>query len=126
MNKAAIRRTALAIITGELALRKKNPIGFNLGPFYADNGQYRDRTGNNCGTVACVAGWAHFIHGGKSTKAGFINRRATKLLGLNEETASKLFAPDFIRSDITPTQAALTLYILADTGKVNWDHARHL
>lgn len=127
MNKTAIRATAVAILAGTLATRKKNPIGFNLGPFFSApglNGQnyYPDQTGHNCNSVACVAGWAHFIHGGKSTNSSFICQNATKILGLTDKEADELFAPENIddRRAVTQQQAALVLFNLAETGKVDW------
>lgn len=124
MNKKNIRGLALAILQGELAKRERNPIGFNLGPYFSeDTDQSPDKSGHNCGTVACIAGWAHFLHGGRSKNHSKIFNHAKEVLGLDDTKAYELFAPfSYKRAKVTPSDAALALFTLAETGKVDWSH----
>lgn len=128
MNKTKIRETALAILNGTLAKRKRNPIGFNLARYFSRKPGYQDwtdHTGHNCDTVACIAGWVHFLNGGKNHQAGEIALHARKVLGLSINVADELFAPQLVcRDNVTTAEAALVLFKLAETGKVDWKVAR--
>ncbi len=131
MNKTAIRRVAAAILAGTLATRKRGEkIGFNMGPFYKaaqwNSGDFlTDQTGHNCGTIACIAGWTHFMHGGKSRQSAAIATHAREVLGLTQKAADHLFCPFGVdNKTVTAQQAALVLYHLAATGKVDWDISR--
>ena len=133
MNKTNVRRLALAIFTAELAQRKRGKkIGFNMVPFIGVNGDssypgvvYEDKTGFDCKTVACIAGTAFLLNGGsiKSRhQSEKIAEKAKKWLGLGETDANLLFAPDYrTRQQVTPQQAALVLFNLAETGQVDWN-----
>ena len=125
MNKTKIRKVAVALLNGTLATRKRGEkIGFNLAPFYyKSEGEmvHIDRTGHGCGSTACIAGWAHFLEGGRAKNASTISMHAREILGLDIERAEQLFAPmDINRSAVTPQQAAFVLFNLAETGKVDW------
>lgn len=91
---------------------------------------------HDCGTPACIAGWAcHVALGGAVVLDINIEQTARRFLGLDAAEADALFEPDlrsdfekehgFISStdvwdDITPDHAARTLRRLAKTGKVDW------
>jgi hypothetical protein len=84
---------------------------------------------HNCGTPACIAGWANFVQDDGDLYLGDISA-AARWLGITRSQAGELFAPDenlceedgplFLWSDITPTHAAAVLRHLADTGCVDW------
>jgi hypothetical protein len=95
-----------------------------------DSGFNMDRYRHDCGTPACIAGWAASVEsgniGGYIPGAGYTWATAQNFLGLRETQAQHLFAPygadfdlyDWV--DITPKMAATTLRNLAETGEVNW------
>ncbi len=78
-----------------------------------------------CGTAGCIAGWACQRFGGDVDRVSEIDVCATELLGLDTETASKLFTPYDVGlpveyDKVTPKTAARVLERLADTGEVKW------
>lgn len=109
-------------------------VGFNMRTYGNRSGDYTDRSGRGCGTVACVAGWAIALFslngrgqavkeqrvGSAGWKGAFFT--ASDLLGLDDMTASALFQPETVAwYKITPAIAAKTLRHLAKTGEVVWD-----
>jgi hypothetical protein len=123
MNKTAIRRVATALLTGELATRKRGRrVGYNQRGWYNFNGEYTDRSGQACGTTACIAGHAVILLDKSVRKpaAGWFGR-ARALLGLTHDTANDLFdGTPSVGGEPSPKQAALVLFNLAETGKVDW------
>lgn len=111
-----------------------------------------DKGGHPCGTAACIAGWAaaYFGYAGRAEK--FDIKRALNLaehfngdvisgmapvLGLTLRQARALFLPNtpghqrlserlsLMESlSITPSEAAVTLRKLAETGEVDWSHVK--
>ncbi len=89
---------------------------------------------HECGSPACIAGWAIELHSPISNQVsgGLWHRKvpknksysefAAELLEIDEETRAYLFFGDGSMSleDITPRHAAAVLRNLAATGKVNW------
>ncbi len=109
--------------------------GFNMGTYGAN--ALPDRSGHQCGTVACVAGWQYAISANKGRIAvGGIELwsstqfdQAMMDLGLTHRQAGDLFLPNNKALDNgTPKQAAMVLRILALTGKVRWSavYYRHV
>ena len=106
-------------------------LGFNMNyfraEFVADMEPTADKTGQECGTVACIAGWAHTIGKTEDTFSA-----AAEWLGLDPwfgpiGTSEQLFlasnAPDepqYKLDQTTAAQAVRTLRHLAATGKVDW------
>ena len=92
----------------------------------------------NCGAVACAAGWAvmlfdpGFIYTMRPINQASpnIQERAAELLGLNPDQAQALFLPAHGSTmqdelmceyeDVTPQDVAETLRLLDDTGRVDW------
>ena len=92
----------------------------------------------NCGAVACAAGWAvmlfdpGFIYTMRpiNEASPSIQGRAAELLGLNSDQARALFLPAHGTTmrdelmceyeDVTPEDIAVTLRHLATTGRVRW------
>lgn len=81
----------------------------------------------DCGTVACIAGWCNLMNGKSETTGTF--RFASKWLGLAAAQHDELFFasnhPDWdenteVLSAISAEQAVRTLRNLAETGKVDW------
>lgn len=113
-------------------------LGFNMNTYGSAGGGYKDLSGHNCGTVACIAGWtvAAFGLSGRATKFNAFRAMktnqglsahilSTKLLGLSGRNAAKLLAPNSVEdwNQITSTVAARCLRNLAETGEVDWEKA---
>lgn len=87
---------------------------------------------HECGTIACIAGWAAVLEGATVDKHESFHilgewigahKFAAKALGINEKTSLDLFTPideHESLSDITKEQAVKTLRKLAETGEVDW------
>jgi len=104
----------------------ESDVGFNMQYYHARSTSHTDdKTGHDCGTVACIAGHASLIASGGTSHAP---SHARHFLGLTHEQANSLFIPDFTDGlrvrwvSITLEQALLTLAKLRDTGKVDWSH----
>lgn len=134
----------------ELEEETQVELGFNMGVWGAKG--HVDKGGHPCGTAACIAGWAaaYFGYTGRAEKldarrAGGLGdhfafgavQGMAPVLGLSNEQASRLFVPDQVRLEggdhvlsvneflsITPSEAAVTLRNLAETGEVDWSHVR--
>lgn len=132
MNKKNILRVADAIEKGELV---KRGIGFNMEAVISIATDRRKDHVDSCGTVACIAGWAHCVRYPRRKLARLIAdtedyahyesvawESAVDFLGLSEETADDLFQPSGAGpwTYITPAQAVRVLRHLAETGKVDW------
>jgi len=143
MNKERILQVADAIEQHTIPW-----LGFNMGPFiYSAEGTAKaiaekspelewslDRSGHECGTVACIAGHAAIIMADLKapleTEAqvdefaqGSFIREASEWLGLEAGPAHKLFFGDgaeTYRAHIPADQAVRTLRHLAATGQVDW------
>ena len=114
-------------------------LGFNMGPFFVpaaerdDEGYHEapDRSGHNCGTVACIAGHAivlknNIMNEPKRTEelgSDFLSEAAA-YLGLDYPgNAQELFFAEGsgqYRDNIGAEQAVRTLRHLAATGTVDW------
>ncbi len=147
MNKERILRVADAIEKHELAW-----LGFNMEQFFGDVvdefPESVDRSGYECGTVACIAGWSEAV---RLTDLGLsddvlpiylfgrngnvysglsidqwpensIPSQAAKWLGLTGAQASALFfvGGGAIWSQVDAAQAVRTLRHFAETGAVDW------
>lgn len=116
MNKERIEQLARAIETHEIA-----ELGFNM--LFLREANEVDASGHNCGTVACIAGWACALGNIHSTF-----RAAAEWLDISyHEAGSELFFPGdesgiivYDWSEITPAHAAAVLRRLVETGKVEW------
>lgn len=82
---------------------------------------------NPCGSPSCIAGHAICMFSDKKFEDvyDYEFNEAAEVLGLDWETAGKLFTPDASEagkywSQITPKEAARTLRHLAETGEVKW------
>ena len=83
----------------------------------------KDNTGRDCGTIACIAGWACRLAG---VPANFGSAR--KFLGIPENLRDPLFyahgsAVQDRLEDIQPQTAVAVLRHLAETGEVDWNRA---
>lgn len=108
-------------------------LGFNMGEVVDQSDEWtKDLSGHDCGTVACIAGWAISIEHGLANGREALNfyldepfglASAGAFLGLEPETWQTLFlgvgAPASLDA-IEPDQAVRTLRSLAATGKVDW------
>lgn len=125
LNKAAVRRTARAILAA-CKPKAKPELGFNM-QFYRTHADAIacDLTRHDCNTVACIAGWVLHVHGGSLGLTSTIPNRAAKILGIEynadyqvKNLGNRLFAG--FSGNPSPQKAAAVLFYLADTGRVNW------
>jgi hypothetical protein len=91
---------------------------------------------HDCGTAACIAGWAAFLFSREAVSARYsedldsppVHDIAAGLIGLTEREADNLFVPmgpGFLAwSQITNAHAAAVLTHLINTGEVDWSVAR--
>lgn len=109
-------------------------LGFNMSSYKAN--KYADRSNHDCGTTACIAGWANAIRLGLTENTpdeyGWCRHTGAALwLGLSENQADDLFYarnhPDYWENGyaawdtISADQAVRTLRHLAKTGEVDWE-----
>jgi hypothetical protein len=113
-----------------LARRLRSPSvdqHFDLGEYLtteADTSTPIGQAIHECGTVACIAGFAAIMATPKSTARGAqVQPIAQEFLGLTDEEADKLFIPaGFSYSVVTRFVAADTLDHFADTGEIKWEY----
>lgn len=124
-----MNKNRLLILAKLLEMAARNDatpkLGFNMGS-YGSSGS--DRTGHNCGTVACIAGWAVVAFRPDIEIADLpsnfrISSEAADLLGLDRMDASNLFLPPLNLWKSTPLQAASVLRHAAKTGVIDWSVA---
>lgn len=106
-------------------------LGFNMRTFGRGSGPLPDKSGHDCGTVACVAGWTYAVATAEipEDRRSLVPPVASKFLGLTGDEAQSLFLmsgggfgtydTDFANA-ILPEHAVRCLRILAITGKVDW------
>jgi hypothetical protein len=82
---------------------------------------------HDCGTPACIAGWAAWEAVGRKNGDLYdfdldIEGKARDFLGISPTKADALFYPYEFKAygEITPSEAAATLRRLAETGQVDW------
>ncbi len=122
MNVQNIIRLADAIESHEI-----ESLGFNQAAWLSFSG-YDDQSGHNCGTVACIAGWAARIALGRQpdpygNRHESISAIAAEWLELDETLADELFIAYGLWKNldkVTSAEAVQVLRELAATGKVNW------
>lgn len=97
-------------------------LGFNMGLIRGTaDAKYPDKSGFDCGTVACIAGWTNAVAGGEGVDA------AGDYLGIEgDRLRSKLFYPDNPYLGATPAQAGRVIRHLAETGEVDWSVANYV
>jgi hypothetical protein len=111
-----VRLVRLAYLIENSIPPKAHPdLTFNMLDFWTDLGE--------CGTSACIAGWATAAFGEEGEDQDNLDtpRVARERLGLSMEQADKLFYPKWL-SDRTNTEAAQVLRTLAETGQVLWPY----
>jgi hypothetical protein len=134
MNRENILKVADAI--EHAAKKRARPkVGFSMATFAAPTRDFTpDRTGHDCPTVCCIAGWARHLLRPKRRgelwdglqDEGADWDAAVSDFGLTQKEAARLFlayqAEDLgvLLDDITPTHAVAVLRHLAETGKVDW------
>ena len=130
MNKERILEVADTIRNNSI-----DGLGFNMRNYFSDN--YQDQSGHNCGTVACIAGYATYMYvdtyADKAVQdltmfTSFIVKRvAQRALELTDDERAKLFAPvtTLVQTenweDIPAHVAVEVLEMFAHTGIIDWD-----
>jgi hypothetical protein len=132
-----MRKDVVLAVADAIENHSRADLGFNMGHYisHADWGSDGDKSGHNCGTVACVAGWTVAIFNEKGEKRDLslsilkrldfddtIVSRATDAMDIHSEDAEQLFHPAdrFTWESITPAKAASVLRHFAETGMVEW------
>lgn len=97
-------------------------VGFNMRAITPDS-SLNDKTGNHCGTSACIAGWTLLLWGTDADRRNGWAGDAGRILDLDEVQQQHLFFAQgsWLRwENITPQQAANAICSLVDTGEVKW------
>lgn len=133
MNKDRLRRVADAIEKAELASKG---IGFNMFRYIsrAGDGLSIDQTGRDCGTVACIAGWAAILNDPTNIRESsiLVPGRAQEWLELSDDEAEMLFVRAENVLPLTSVSTAHAVTVLrhaADTGEISiraWEKFGHL
>lgn len=105
-------------------------LGFNMD-HWKSTGSYRDQSGRDCGTTACICGWAATVEHKHLSDDETYMTFGQSYFGLDQQATERLFlyftddADEIVnnRNEVTPEQAVRTLRILAITGKVDWEAA---
>lgn len=104
-------------------------VGFNMSVYGFTVADCRPDHIDDCGTVACIAGWACLIalpgianlEQFEEDTGEILEDFAADFLGLDWDKSGALFLPDEPAwPDITPMQAVRVLRHLAKTGEVDW------
>jgi hypothetical protein len=132
-----MRKDVILAVADAIEKHEISDLGFNMNTFVGSN-EFEDggdKSGHNCGTVACIAGWtaALFTEDGKRrgspsakelrNNGGWIPDIAAGAMDLSAAKAEELFHPDLQTwswSRVTPARAVKTLRRLAKTGMVQW------
>jgi hypothetical protein len=78
---------------------------------------------HDCGTCACIGGWADALFLPENIKADTSPQHTGAMLGLSEEEANELFMPDdVVWEKVTQADAVTVLTKLIETGEVDWSH----
>ena len=94
--------------------------------------KHRPSINPECGTAACIAGYALCAaYGNREAKKRFnshigwiaAQRKARRILGLSPYEATKLFSPSRNLRAITREQAVKVLRHAAETGEIDWSIA---
>ena len=74
---------------------------------------------NECGTAACIGGWAAYLF---TPRRRWAHEHAGRALGLDNDQAEELFEPDGLhdRARYSRARAVATLTRLLETGTVDW------
>ncbi len=100
-------------------------LGFNMYDYAINLASYgegiADNSGHNCGTTACIAGWAVAVRDNTSEieRSDFFDE-ARDYLELTERQAHSLFLGN-MSPKTTPAQAVKVMRNLAETGVIDWD-----
>lgn len=126
MNKERILQLADALAASACPIIAGKRLGFDMENFWNDSFGH-DRTGQGCGTVGCIAGWAAALFDPGACPSGSVQGSifliGRKALGLDFKTAYCLFTPDDMQINyraVTPAVAAQVLRTLVETGYVVW------
>lgn len=116
----------IASIKGEIELTKN--VGFNMRDFFGNTySKDDDKSGRNCGTIACIAGHAHLLADGtdylQSPNTSWMV--AKEFLDLTGTKANDLFYGhcrngNVDLNEVKPEHAIEVLEELKKTGDVNW------
>ena len=100
------------------------PERFDMNTFFGRGLHYHEPAGalltdHECGTTACIAGWAIVKWAPDHPHDGACFTLAKDLLDLTERQADNLFYP-YVASPVSNSRAAQALRNLAETGEVAW------
>lgn len=138
MNKERLQKVIDAI----KSVKDGDPLGFNMDMWIGladpDFPEHCDKTGHECGSVACIAGWAHSLSQ-PEVKLGELLEgdsevEGRKWLDLNHEEAQRLFLGGVGKYDdgwdnfealvelglVTQADALKVLEHTVATGDIDW------
>lgn len=100
-------------------------LGFHMNMIHGarDHVNFPDKTGRDCETVACIAGWTVAVLDGPGEIPDdpiAVKARARALLRLEVGEVQGLFYPYDHLESATPAQAAEVLHQFANRGVVDW------
>lgn len=105
-------------------------LGFNMALWAGEPEDYPaaiDKSGHNCGTVACIGGTADALRLKTTDPEVLLSANVSdteKWLGIDSKTAASLFFMDgegpTALAKVSASQAVRTLRHLAATGNVDW------
>jgi hypothetical protein len=95
-----MRKDALLYVADAIEKHTVPDLGFNMGAFMSSDHLEVDLSGHDCGTTACIAGWAAIVlnkdgspNSTATIPAGWIDAEAIakEALDLSDEQAQDLF-----------------------------------
>lgn len=123
MNKERLLAVADAIENHE----PQDGLGFEMSGWFETGEGTEDWEGTDCGSVACIAGWAVKIaHPEDPTylntmAEGLILSEGKQALGLDSLQGAELFAPDdFNLPTVTPSHAVAVIRDFVKTEEIDW------
>jgi hypothetical protein len=136
MNRERLKQLADALRAQNLRF-DNHSVGFNMSVYHyefatdgrPDGIERKTPRGNmpeDCGSVACIAGWTELMF--KEPKCPFhsTHRKAAYILELTEDEAGLLFCPSYevlsggYRESIPLSHAVAVLEHAAETGIIDW------
>lgn len=122
MGTAAMNKDNILKVADAIEQHSIPDLGFNMDFFSSPRSHgsaiKADHSGHDCGTVACIAGWAVQVGDLPRTFAA-----ARQYLGIDDDLGDDLFygdSDDLVLADIAVPQAVAVLRYLAETGEVDW------
>lgn len=134
-----MNKERLLLVADAIEKSSVRGLGFNMAAYFGYGWIYRDRSGHDCKTTACVAGWTVAVMEdckdvtGDGTGVAYLRLRdaydfpsvaAALYLDLTHHQAHALFLEYDTAAWITPAVAARCLRVFAETEQIDYRAAR--